>query len=84
MKVVNSHYHERGTYICAHAWIFFKLCILITQHIQTIKIYLLNRIVNNKAFCLLFAIPLCPSSYILLNKSLARINKTWFLFEQMA
>ena len=35
-------HRQRGTYICVHAWIFFKLCLLITQHIQTMKIYLLN------------------------------------------
>ena len=33
---------ERGTYICAHAWIFFKLCTLITQYIRTMKMYLSN------------------------------------------
>ena len=40
---------ERGTYICAHAWILFKLCILITQHIQAIRIYLFNSIIKNRA-----------------------------------
>ena len=40
---------QRGTYICAHAWIFFELCILITHHIQTTKMYLLNKIIKNKA-----------------------------------
>ena len=35
-------YSLRGTYICAHAWIFLKLCTLITQDIQTMKLYLLN------------------------------------------
>ena len=38
----------RGTYICAQAWIFFKLSILITLYIQTMKMYLLNKIVKNK------------------------------------
>ena len=33
---------QRGTYICAHAWIFFKLCILMTHYIQTMKMYLSN------------------------------------------
>ena len=42
---------KMGTYICAHACIFFKLRILITHYIQTMKMYLLNKIhvVNNKA-----------------------------------
>ena len=31
---------KRGTYICARAWIFFKLCIVITHYIQTMKMYL--------------------------------------------
>ena len=26
-------FKERGTCICAHAWIFFELCILITHYI---------------------------------------------------
>ena len=30
---------ERGTFICAHAWIFFKLCILITHYIRTMEMY---------------------------------------------
>ena len=34
--------HKRGTCICAHAWIFFKLCIIMTHYIQTMKMYLLN------------------------------------------
>ena len=33
---------KRGTFICAHAWIFFKLCILITHYIRTMKMYLSN------------------------------------------
>ena len=33
---------QRGTCICAHAWIFFKLCIIMTQYIQTMKLYVLN------------------------------------------
>ena len=33
---------ERGTLICAHSWIFFKLCILITHFIRTMKMYLSN------------------------------------------
>ena len=33
---------QRGTFICAHAWIFFKLCILITHYIRTMKMYLSN------------------------------------------
>ena len=40
---------KRGTFICAHAWIFFKLCILITHYIRTMKMYLSNYIVKNKA-----------------------------------
>ena len=32
----------RGTYICAHPWIFFKRCILITHYIQTMKMHLAN------------------------------------------
>ena len=32
----------RGTFICAHAWVFFKLCILITHYIRTMKMYLSN------------------------------------------
>ena len=39
---VNMTLVARGTYICAHAWIFFKLCILITHYIQTMKMYLSN------------------------------------------
>ena len=38
-----------GTYICAHAWIFFELCILIIHYIQTTKMYLSDKIVKNKA-----------------------------------
>ena len=26
---------QRATYICAHAWIFFELCIFITHYVQT-------------------------------------------------
>ena len=37
-------FEERASFICAHACFFFKLCILITQHIQPIKMYLLNYI----------------------------------------
>ena len=33
---------KRGTCICAHAWIFFKLCIIMTHYIQTIKMYVLT------------------------------------------
>ena len=33
---------KRGTFICAHAWIFFKLCILITHYIRTMKMFLSN------------------------------------------
>ena len=33
---------KRGPYICAHALIFFQLCILITHYIQTMKMYLSN------------------------------------------
>ena len=40
---------ERGSCICAHAWIFFKLCIIMTSYIQTMKMYVLNLIVKNKA-----------------------------------
>ena len=40
---------QRGTYIYAHAWIFFKLRILITHYIQTIKKDLSNKIVKNTA-----------------------------------
>ena len=34
---------------CAHAWIFFELCILTAYYIQTTKMYLSNKIVKNKA-----------------------------------
>ena len=34
--------HQRGTYICAHAWTFFNLCILITHYIRTVKMFLSN------------------------------------------
>ena len=37
-----KNYQQRGTFICAHAWIFFKLCILITHYIRTMKMYLSN------------------------------------------
>ena len=33
---------QRGTCICAHAWIFFKLCTKMTHYILTMKMYLLN------------------------------------------
>ena len=33
---------QRGTYICAHAWIFFKLCIIMNHYIKTMKMYVLN------------------------------------------
>ena len=33
---------KRGTFICAHAWIFFKLCLLIIHYIRTMKMYLSN------------------------------------------
>ena len=47
----STEFHQRGTFICAHAWIFFKLCILINHyiHVRTMKMYLSNKIVNNKA-----------------------------------
>ena len=31
---------QRGTFICAHAWIFFKFCMLITHYIRTMKMCL--------------------------------------------
>ena len=40
---------QKATYICAHAWIFFELCIFITHYVQTKKMYLSNKIVKNKA-----------------------------------
>ena len=40
---------KRGVCICAHAWIFFELCILITHYIQTTKMHLSGKIVKNKA-----------------------------------
>ena len=40
----------RGTFTYVPTqWIFFKLCILTTHYIQTMKMYLLNKIVKNKA-----------------------------------
>ena len=33
---------QRGSCICAHAWILFKLCIIMTRYIQTMKMYILN------------------------------------------
>ena len=42
-------FDQRGTFICAHALIFFKLCRLITYYIRTMKMYLSNKIVKNKA-----------------------------------
>ena len=33
---------KMGTFICAHAWICFKLCILLTHYIRTMKMYLSN------------------------------------------
>ena len=33
---------QRDTFICAHAGIFFKLCILITHYIRNMKMYLSN------------------------------------------
>ena len=38
-----------GTYICAHARIFFKRCMLITHHIQAMKLYLLNSTDKSRA-----------------------------------
>ena len=46
---VKTAYLKRGTCICAHAWIFLKLCIIMTHYIQTMKIYVLNQIAKNKA-----------------------------------
>ena len=43
------HVEQRGTYICAHVWSFFKPCILMNHYIQTMKMYLSNKIVSNKA-----------------------------------
>ena len=40
--VYNVYISKRGTCICAHAWIFFKLCIIMTHYIQTMKMYVLN------------------------------------------
>ena len=40
---------DGGTFICAHSWIFFKLCILITHYTRTMRMYLSNKIVKNKA-----------------------------------
>ena len=39
---------KRGTFICAHAWIFFKLCMLITIYIQAMKMYLFNSITKTR------------------------------------
>ena len=33
---------KRGSCICAHAWIFFELCIIMTRYMQTMKMYVLN------------------------------------------
>ena len=40
--IIVINFFKRGTCICAHAWIFFKLCIIMTHYIQTMKMYLLN------------------------------------------
>ena len=39
---------QRGTFICAHAWIFFKLCMIITIYIQAMKMYLFNSITKTR------------------------------------
>ena len=39
---LNDEIVKRGSCICAHAWIFFKLCIIMTRYIQTMKMYVLN------------------------------------------
>ena len=41
-------FSERGTFICAHAWIFFKLCMIITIYIQVMKMYLFNSITKTR------------------------------------
>ena len=35
----SSLFNIRCTYICAHIWIFFKLCELLTEHTQAMKTY---------------------------------------------
>ena len=44
----NTRIFQRGTFICAHAWIFFKLCIIITIYIQAMKMYLFNSITKTR------------------------------------
>ena len=39
---------KRGTFICAHAWIFFKLCMIITICIQAKKMYSFNSITKTR------------------------------------
>ena len=42
--------NDKEDWFCiVHAWIFFKLCILITHYIRTMKMYLSNKIVKYKA-----------------------------------
>ena len=49
LDIFDINDYKWGTFICAHAWIFFKLCILIIHYIRTVKMYLSNKIVKNKA-----------------------------------
>ena len=75
---------KRGTCICAHAWIFFKLCILMTHYIQTMKMHLSNWIVKNKAYeatltySTLEVVPasefLCPKSKVLFISMICHLD----------
>ena len=38
---------QRASFISAHAWIFLKLCIIITRHMQPMKMCLLNYIIKS-------------------------------------
>ena len=41
-RIVSKQINKMGTYIGAQAWVFYKLCIIMTQHIQAMEKYLLN------------------------------------------
>ena len=81
---MNEILHLAKGYICAYAWIFFNQCILITQHIQAMKICLLNLIIKNRAqeaklTCSHFeVIPVskcrCPKSIVLFISKISQLD----------
>ena len=70
--------------MCARTWVFFKLYIFIPQHMQAMKIYLLNKIIKIRAqeatltYSHFEVIPvskcLCSKSIVLIISTICQLN----------